>query len=118
MIQDERRVDSLSEAAMRIYKAYEKGKGFYSGRVRDSDGNYEHIYNSWEAGLRTTLERTLKRAISNEEQTILSLAIGRGQTPSLSKAERKYSMEYLWDEEFPLNENRQCQDLMRILTCF
>lgn len=119
MMKDQDKVDRLSDAAIEIYKYYEKGKGFYSGTEVDPVTNKTvKIYNSWEAGLRRVLESELKRALTADEQTIISLAIGRGPTPSLTKRERLYSMEYLWDEEYPRFTDGECQELMRVLTCF
>ena len=119
MITDEKKVELLSAAAMEVYKHFEKGKGFYSGsKFDESTRRRVHVFNSWEAGLQNVLERKMSRRLSKYEQTIVSLAIGRGPTLALTKAERKYSMEYLWGEEYPTNDSGFCQDLMRVLTSF
>ena len=119
MITNERKVDALTDAAMEIYKHHEQGKGFYSGKMRNSTtGALESVYNDWDIGLRRSLESKLGRRMTRNEETVLALAIGRGPTPSLTKQERKYSMEFLWGEEYPQNFDKRCQDLMRVLTSF
>ena len=52
------------------------------------------VYNNWDAGLGKSISIKLGRPINSYEQTILSLAVGRGPTPALTKQERKYSMEF------------------------
>lgn len=116
MITDEKKVNRLMDAAMEIYKFHEKGKGFFCRCVRTDKGELKHVYNSWEDGLRTSMERNLNRPMTKDEQTILALAIGKGQTPSLTTAERLHSMECLWGSMHPENLERRCQDLMRVMS--
>lgn len=119
MITNEAKVNALTDAAMTIFKFYEKGKGFYSGiKYEEETGKKISVYNSWPAGLRRILENKLGRGLDKWEQTVVSLAIGAGPTPTLTKPERKYSMEFLWDSEYPNNELLYCQDLMKVLTSF
>jgi len=119
VITNEQKLDALTDAAMEIYKLYEKGKGFFSGHKRDEESNKSiEVYNDWETGLRRVIETRLKRHMTKYEQTVIALAIGAGPTPAMTKAERKYSMEFLWGEEYPENFNKYCHDLMKVLTSF
>lgn len=119
MISDDVKLNYLTDAAMTIFKYYEKGKGFYSGVLTNElTGRRTHTYNNWEAGLRRQIEQKLGRGMNIYERTVLALAVGRGPTPALTKKERKYSMEFLWDEEYPRNEANHCFDLMKVLTSF
>ena len=119
MITNEKKIDALTNAAMTIFAFYERGLGFYSGiRYNPETDRKEVVYNNWDAGLGKSIAIKLGRPINSYEQTILSLAVGRGPTPALTKQERKYSMEFLWDSEYPSNPDNLCRDLMRVLTSF
>ena len=105
MIENTERYNSLFTAAETIYKFMEKGKGFYSGSIMDSNGRKLYQYNDY-SGARFHLEKKLNRKLTKDEQTMLALAVGYGPTPSLFENERNEAMEILWENK--PNASRAC----------
>lgn len=107
---------SLTDAAETLYKNFcENENGFFSGTAQDEEGRTIRTYNRF-PGTHQEIEKKLQRKLTPEENTILSLAIGRGPTPCLSDANRKESMEYNWPKHsIP---SQKYVKLMRIICSF
>lgn len=111
MINNDALYDSLFAAAETIYQYVDRGKGFYSGKIRDEEGGWVSSWNH-HGGARYELESKLNRSLTKQEITMLSLAIGDGPTPALTPAQRRYSFDYLW----PNGYTGTYVDLMRVVT--
>lgn len=111
MIKDDALYDKLFDAAETIYKYVEHGKGFFSGEIKSDDGSKHASWNRFH-GARDVLEKKLQRTLTNEEITMLALAIGNGPTPALNARQRRYSLDYLW----PKGYSGTYVDFMKLVT--
>ena len=105
MVKNEDKYNKLYDAAVEIYKYFEKDKGFFSGVATNQYGKTFKTYNGF-TGAKQQLELKMQRRLTTEEVTMLSLAVGFGPTPSLTNQERQQAMDDLWNGES--NDNRQC----------
>lgn len=95
MINNQEKYNRLCQAAETIYKFFQKGKGFYSGKI-SREGKTVVVFNQFD-GAKAAIEEKRHRPLTRDEITVLALAVGGGPTPSLTKTERESAIESLWD---------------------
>ena len=112
------RIEELTVAAETLYTHCDPQNGFYGGIFKDPETN--RTYKKWNtfSGSKYELEKKLGRQLSKAEVTILSLAIGFGPTPYLTKEMREIAMEGLWTRCKPEQRAGSFQSMMNVLTSF
>lgn len=94
---DGERLEKCITAAEYLYKEFcDPDKGFYSGVVKHRvTGKTIHTFNQ-APGVHKYVELKLGRKLNKYEITVLSVAIGQGETPILTDDERAEAFEYMF----------------------
>ena len=114
----EKQLEKLTVASETIVKYCDRDRGYYSGVYVNPETRQKFsMWNKFD-GAEAELSKKLKRALTNEEKTILALSVGEGPTPCLTEEMRESAFESLWNRYPPTHRAGSFAKMMNVLCSF